>query len=139
VGRGWPQGGGKWRGGAPTGGTSPGSEAAKKDRGRLAGSSSTSVPASTSCLHSNWYSSSEPLNQWTESGSQRATISSTQCSSFWLRVGGAFSVTATRPTPCGGTVRTAYRRPIEPAEPLFVYPPADARMRPVDKLTPARA
>ena len=57
--------------------TSPGSDAAQYEPGRLAGSSSTSVPASTSCLLSSSYSSSEPSNQWTESGSQRATISFT--------------------------------------------------------------
>src|SRR4029453_15532333 len=97
--------------------TSPGSDAAQYEPGRLAGSSSTSVPASSSCLLSSSASSSVPSNQWTESGSQRATISFTQPRSFSLRVGGAFNVTATTPTPCGETVHTAYRRPPKPAEP----------------------
>src|SRR2546430_12155288 len=96
--------------------TSPGPDAAQYEPGRLAGSSSTSVPASTSCLLSSSYSSSEPSNQWNESGSERATLSVTHPRRFLLRGGGAFNVTDTTPTPCGETVQTAYRRPLKPAQ-----------------------
>src|SRR5829696_241714 len=119
--------------------TSPGSDAAQYEPGRLAGSSSTSVPASTSCFVSSSYSSSDPSNHWTESGSQRATISFTQPRSFSLRVGGAFSVTATTPTPCGETVRPAYRWAPKPAEPSRGVPGDPLAQADTGRLTPARA
>src|SRR6266540_6333959 len=113
--------------------TSPGSDAAQYEPGRLAESSSTNVPASTSCVQSRSYSSWEPSNQWTASGSQRATISSAQRSSFWLRVGGALSVTATKPTPSlpilPEGVESVYRRPPKTAEPSHAHPGTPRTMR----------
>src|SRR6476661_6124381 len=73
--------------------TSLGSECAQYEPGRFAGSSSVKVPASTSCLHRRACSSSDPSNQWTSSGWQSSTISSTQARSRALRVGACTSAT----------------------------------------------
>src|SRR4051794_22038263 len=67
--------------------TSLGSVVAQNDPGRRLGSSSTKVPASTSCFESSSNSSSEPSNQWIVSGSQSAATSSTHSSNFRLVVG----------------------------------------------------
>src|SRR4051794_11031807 len=73
--------------------TSLGSEWAQYDPGRFAGSSSVKVPASTSCLQRRACSSADPSNQWTSSGWQSSTISSTQARSRALRVGACTSAT----------------------------------------------
>src|SRR3954469_1997540 len=73
--------------------TSLGSEWAQYEPGRLSGSSSVNVPASTSCLQRSACSSSDPSNQWTSSGPQSSTISSTHASSRALRVGACTSAT----------------------------------------------
>src|SRR4051794_13796138 len=60
--------------------TSPGSDQARYEFGRLASESRRNVPASTICWHRRSYSSAEPSHQRTESGVVRATTSSTQLS-----------------------------------------------------------
>src|SRR5436190_7429412 len=67
--------------------TSPGSERARYELGRLASDRRVNVPASTSCWARPSYSSAEPSHQWTDLGFVRAAISSTQDSSFSFFVG----------------------------------------------------
>ena len=67
--------------------TSPGSERARYEFGRLASESRSNVPASTSCLESSSYSSADPSHQWTSSGCVSSATCSTQASSFWWVVG----------------------------------------------------
>jgi hypothetical protein len=62
--------------------TSPGSERARNEFGRLASASLVNVPASTSCWVRLSYSSADPSHQWTSFGLVRAAISSTQSISF---------------------------------------------------------
>ena len=71
-------------------------------------SSSVNVPASTSCLQSSSYSSSEPSNQWTPSGWQSATMSSTQSSRRGCVVGAAVTI---------DTAQRSYRWCRNPAQP----------------------
>src|SRR5829696_3788863 len=66
--------------------TSPGSDSARYELGRLASSRRSKVPASTSCAASASYSSALPSHQWTWSGWVRAAISSTHAESFALVV-----------------------------------------------------
>src|SRR4051794_34709065 len=89
--------------------TSLGSEWAQYDPGRFAGSSSVKVPASTNCLQRRACSSSDPSNQWTSSGWQSSTISSTHASSRALRVGACTSATLRLQEKNG--CRQLYRRP----------------------------
>src|SRR5215210_75552 len=67
--------------------TSPGSERARYEFGRLASSSFSKVPASTSWAQSRSYSSAEPSHQWTDSGWVSSAISSTQSASLAWEVG----------------------------------------------------
>src|SRR3954454_11450536 len=67
--------------------TSPGSERAMYEWGRLAAASLSKVPASTSCWQSWSYSSAEPSHQWIDSGCVRVAISSTHAISFAFLVG----------------------------------------------------
>src|SRR3954449_195735 len=76
--------------------TSPGSERAMYEFGRLASESFSKVPASTSCWQSWSYSSAEPSHQWIDSGCVRVAISSTHEISFAFLVGTLVS-TAIRP------------------------------------------
>src|SRR3954468_21929282 len=57
--------------------TSPGSERARYEAGRLASDSFSNVPASTSPPQSLSYSSEEPSHQWIELGRVSAATSST--------------------------------------------------------------
>src|SRR5918996_4160171 len=66
--------------------TSPGSERARYELGRLASESLSKVPASISCRQSCSYSSAEPSHQWTESASVSWATSSTHASSLRLVV-----------------------------------------------------
>ena len=58
--------------------TSLGSLVAQNEPGFFFGSSSTKVPASTSCLHSSSNSASDPSTQCTDAGSQSSAMDSTQ-------------------------------------------------------------
>ena len=62
--------------------TSPGSESARYEFGRLASLRRSNVPASTSRCASRSYSSAEPSHQWIASGWVSSATSSTQRSSF---------------------------------------------------------
>src|SRR3954468_689399 len=79
--------------------TSPGSERAMYEFGRLASESFSKVPASTSCWQSWSYSSAEPSHQWMASGWVSAAISSTQEISFTFFVGTFVSTAITRLLP----------------------------------------
>src|SRR3954468_16085786 len=79
--------------------TSPGSERAMYEFGRLASESFSKVPASTSCWQSWSYSSAEPSHQWTDSGCVRVAISSTHAISFAFLVGTFVSIAITRLLP----------------------------------------
>src|SRR5215213_3756869 len=107
--------------------TSLGSECAQYEPGRLAGSSSVKVPASTSCSQRSACSSSDPSNQWTLSGWHSSTISSTHASSRALRVGACTSATLRLQTEMG--CKPAYRRLLRPPEPDGPEPvrPSDLR------------
>src|SRR5215207_9220721 len=67
--------------------TSPGSDSARYEFGRLASLRRSKVPASTSSWAMRSYSSAEPSHQWIESGCVSSATSSTQSSSFLLVVG----------------------------------------------------
>src|SRR2546427_408014 len=60
--------------------TSPGSDSARYEFGRLACDSVLNVPAATISAHSRSYSSADPSHHWMRSGSLRAATSSTQAS-----------------------------------------------------------
>src|SRR5919109_2235908 len=77
--------------------TSPGSERARYELGRLASDNRVNVPASTSCCARASYSSAEPSHQWIESGSVRAATSSTQAASRACFVGTVISLIASAP------------------------------------------
>src|SRR3954471_17134854 len=79
--------------------TSPGSERAMYEFGRLASESFSKVPASTSCWQSWSYSSAEPSHQWIDSGCVRVAISSTHEISFAFFVGTLVSTAITRLLP----------------------------------------
>src|SRR5687767_2637392 len=66
--------------------TSPGSERARNELGRLASASFVKVPLSTSSWHIRWYSVSEPSHQTTWSGWVSAATSATHWRSFRLEV-----------------------------------------------------
>ncbi len=67
--------------------TSPGSERARYELGRLASESFSNVPASTSSWHNRSYSSADPSHQWIESGCVNSAASSTQAISLLFVVG----------------------------------------------------
>src|SRR5688572_10926554 len=67
--------------------TSPGSESARYEFGRLASLRRSKVPASTSSWHIRSYSSADPSHQWIESGRVSSATSSTQSRSFLFVVG----------------------------------------------------
>src|SRR5256714_1540927 len=67
--------------------TSPGSERARYELGRLASASRSKVPASTSARHRRSYSSADPSHQWTWLGWVSSTVSSTHSSSLACVVG----------------------------------------------------
>src|SRR5437764_8035897 len=85
--------------------TSPGSDRARYELGRLASERRSNVPASTSVWHSSSYSSADPSHQWIASGWVSEATSSTQARSLaWLVVAGvlcgtAVSLLTTRGTP----------------------------------------
>src|SRR3954469_23215771 len=79
--------------------TSPGSERAMYEFGRLASESFSKVPASTSCWQSWSYSSAEPSHQWIDSGWVRLATSSTQEISFAFLVGTLVSTAIPRLLP----------------------------------------
>jgi hypothetical protein len=66
--------------------TSPGSDSARYEFGRLASDSRRKVPVSTSSCARRSYSSAEPSHQWIESGCASAATSSTHSSSLRLVV-----------------------------------------------------
>ena len=67
--------------------TSPGSDRARYEFGRLASDRRSNVPASTSSCASRSYSSAEPSHQYTASGWVRAATSCTQLSRWGCFVG----------------------------------------------------
>ena len=67
--------------------TSPGSDRARYEFGRLASESFSNVPASTSSAQRLSYSSAEPSHQWIAAGCVSSATSSTQASSFACLVG----------------------------------------------------
>src|SRR5919106_2870086 len=67
--------------------TSPGSERARYEFGRLASDSFSNVPASTRSWQSRSYSSAEPSHQWIASGWVSSATSATQEISFAFLVG----------------------------------------------------
>src|SRR5919112_4711483 len=67
--------------------TSPGSDSARYELGRLASLRRSNVPASTRPWQSSSYSSADPSHQWIESGRVSSATSSTQSSSFLFVVG----------------------------------------------------
>src|SRR3954469_16672558 len=79
--------------------TSPGSERARYEFGRLASESFSKVPASTSCWQSRSYSSADPSHQWIDSGCVRVAISSTHEMSFAFVVGTLVSIAISRLLP----------------------------------------
>src|SRR3954462_10758749 len=79
--------------------TSPGSERARYEFGRLASESFSNVPASTSCWQSWSYSSAEPSHQWIDSGCVSVAISSTHAISFAFLVGTFVSIAIPRLLP----------------------------------------
>ena len=102
--------------------TSLGSLVAQYDPGFFAGSSSTSVPASTSCLQRSSCSSGEPSSQWTSSGSQSSTISWTQANKrgCWVGASVTSDTTAGLPGKAENRVERVYRRAFRLAEAGFV-------------------
>ncbi len=72
--------------------TSPGSERARYELGRLASESFSNVPASTSSLQRLSYSSAEPSHQWIAAGCVSSAIDSTQASSSVCLVGTVVSM-----------------------------------------------
>src|SRR3954451_25118862 len=79
--------------------TSPGSERAMYELGRLASASFSNVPASTSCWQSWSYSSAEPSHQWIDSGWVSVATSSTHAISFAFSVGTFVSIAIPRLLP----------------------------------------
>src|SRR5690242_5459241 len=72
--------------------TSPGSDRARYELGRLASESFSNVPASTSSEHRASYSSADPSHQWMAAGCVSSAISSTQARSFLCLVGTVVSM-----------------------------------------------
>src|SRR3954452_14136623 len=76
--------------------TSPGSERARKELGRLASESRSNGPASTSCCARASYSAAEPSHQWIASGRLSTATCSTHSSSFSFFVGSVVWLSWTR-------------------------------------------